>query len=35
MTIKEIQELLKIGESAVKMRIKRAKQKVLRTYEEL
>ncbi|MCG1036173.1 RNA polymerase sigma factor [Polaribacter sargassicola] len=35
MTIKEIQEFLKIGESAVKMRIKRAKQKVLRTYEEL
>ncbi|WP_405609147.1 RNA polymerase sigma factor [Polaribacter sp. Asnod1-A03] len=35
MTIREIQEFLKIGESAVKMRIKRAKQKVLKTYEEL
>ena len=35
MTIKEIQDFLKIGESAVKMRIKRAKQKVVRTYEEL
>jgi len=35
MTIKEIKEFLNIGESAVKMRIKRAKQKVVRTYEEL
>ncbi|QVY67444.1 RNA polymerase sigma factor [Polaribacter sp. Q13] len=35
MTIKEIQESLSIGESAVKMRIKRAKQKLVRTYEEL
>ncbi|WP_158839067.1 RNA polymerase sigma factor [Polaribacter sp. L3A8] len=35
MTIKEIKESLNIGESAVKMRIKRAKQKLVRTYEEL
>ena len=35
MTIKEIKDFLKIGESAVKMRIKRAKQKLVRTYEEL
>ena len=35
MSIKEIQQVLEVGESAVKMRIKRAKQKVVRTYEEL
>jgi len=35
MSIKEISEALKIGESAVKMRVKRAKQKVVSTYEEL
>ena len=35
MSIKEIKDFLNIGESAVKMRIKRAKQKVVRTYEEL
>jgi RNA polymerase sigma-70 factor (ECF subfamily) len=35
MTIKEISEALEIGESAVKMRVKRAKQKVLSAYEEL
>ena len=35
MTIKEISEALKIGESAVKMRIKRAKQKIVIAYEEL
>ena len=35
MSIKEISETLDIGESAVKMRIKRAKQKVVIAYEEL
>ena len=35
MSIKEISETLDIGESAVKMRIKRAKQKVVSAYEEL
>jgi RNA polymerase sigma-70 factor (ECF subfamily) len=35
MSIKEIQEALEVGESAVKMRIKRAKAKVISTYEEL
>ena len=35
MSIREIQEVLEVGESAVKMRIKRAKQKVVKTYEEL
>ena len=35
MSIKEISETLVIGESAVKMRIKRAKQKVVIAYEEL
>ncbi|MFK8060056.1 MAG: RNA polymerase sigma factor [Polaribacter sp.] len=35
MSIKEIQQVLEVGESAVKMRIKRAKQRVVRTYEEL
>lgn len=33
-SIKEISELLNLGESAVKMRIKRAKQKVISAYEE-
>lgn len=35
MSIKEIKEALGIGESAVKMRIKRAKQKVISVYSEL
>ena len=35
MSIKEIMEALKIGESAVKMRVKRAKTKVLNLYDEL
>jgi RNA polymerase sigma-70 factor (ECF subfamily) len=35
LSIKEIQEALGIGESAVKMRIKRAKEKVLLTYNNL
>ena len=35
MSIKEIKEALEIGESAVKMRIKRAKQKVVSIYAEL
>jgi RNA polymerase sigma-70 factor (ECF subfamily) len=35
MTIKEITEALEIGESAVKMRLKRAKQKVISVYGEL
>ena len=35
MSIKEIKEVLDIGESAVKMRIKRAKQKVVKMYQEL
>jgi RNA polymerase sigma-70 factor (ECF subfamily) len=35
MSIKEIKEALDIGESAVKMRIKRAKQKVVSIYGEL
>ena len=35
MTIKEISETLEIGASAVKMRIKRAKEKVVSVYEEL
>nr|WP_246034848.1 sigma-70 family RNA polymerase sigma factor [Polaribacter aestuariivivens] len=34
-SIKEIKDILNIGESAVKMRIKRAKQKVLKLYEDL
>ncbi|QOD59356.1 sigma-70 family RNA polymerase sigma factor [Polaribacter haliotis] len=34
-SIKEIKDILNIGESAVKMRIKRAKQKVIKLYEEL
>jgi RNA polymerase sigma-70 factor (ECF subfamily) len=35
MSIREISEALEIGESAVKMRIKRAKQKFVISYEEL
>lgn len=35
MSIREIQEALDIGESAVKMRIKRAKERVLITYNNL
>lgn len=35
MSIKEIKDALGIGESAVKMRIKRAKQKVISVYGEL
>ncbi len=35
LSIKEIQEVLKIGESAVKMRLKRAKERVLITYNNL
>jgi len=35
MSIKEIKEVLNIGESAVKMRVKRAKQKVVNIYGEL
>ncbi|GAB4395950.1 MAG: RNA polymerase sigma factor [Microscillaceae bacterium] len=34
MSIKEIQDTLKIGESAVKMRLKRAKEKLARLFEE-
>ena len=35
MPIKEIAVLLDLGESAIKMRIKRAKEKVIKAYEEL
>ncbi|TXD47796.1 sigma-70 family RNA polymerase sigma factor [Polaribacter sp. IC073] len=35
MSIKEIKEVLNIGESAVKMRVKRAKEKVVKLYEAL
>lgn len=35
MSIKEIIDILNIGESAVKMRIKRAKSKVIKVYEDL
>ncbi|WP_298779960.1 sigma-70 family RNA polymerase sigma factor [uncultured Polaribacter sp.] len=35
MSIKEIKEVLGVGESAVKMRVKRAKARVISTYEEL
>lgn len=35
MTIKEISKTLEIGESAVKMRVKRAKEKIVSVYEEL
>lgn len=34
-TIKELQEVLQIGESAVKMRLKRAKAKLVELYNEL
>lgn len=34
-SIKEIKEVLNIGESAVKMRLKRAKSKVIKIYEDL
>lgn len=34
LSIKEISEKLEIGESAVKMRVKRAKQKVICLYKE-
>jgi RNA polymerase sigma-70 factor (ECF subfamily) len=35
MSIKEIMEALQVGESAVKMRVKRAKAKVVKMYNEL
>ena len=35
MSIKEIQEVLEVGESAVKMRVKRAKAKVVKMYHEM
>ncbi|WP_435264290.1 RNA polymerase sigma factor [Tenacibaculum sp. nBUS_03] len=35
MSIKEISGVLELGESAVKMRLKRAKEKVVKTYNEL
>ncbi|WP_418644312.1 RNA polymerase sigma factor [Tenacibaculum insulae] len=35
MSIKEIADTLELGESAVKMRLKRAKQKVIIAYNEL
>ncbi len=35
MTIKEMQEVLELGESAIKMRIKRAKEKVINAYNKL
>ena len=35
MSIKEIQEVIGIGESAVKMRVKRAKEKVLKIYQQM
>lgn len=35
MPIKEIAVLLSLGESAVKMRLKRAKERVIKTYDEL
>ena len=34
-SIKEISEVLEIGESAVKMRLKRAKEKVVKVYNEI
>jgi len=34
-SIKELQDLLEIGESAVKMRIKRAKARIVETYNTL
>lgn len=35
MTIKEISQLLELGDSAVKMRLKRAKEKVVKAYNKL
>jgi len=35
MSIKDISAVLEVGESAVKMRLKRAKAKVVKTYNEL
>ena len=35
MSIKEISELLELGDSAVKMRLKRAKEKVVKAYNKL
>ncbi|MCI2228906.1 RNA polymerase sigma factor [Polaribacter sp. MSW13] len=35
MSVKEIMEVLELGESAVKMRIKRAKEKMVKMYQEL
>ena len=35
LSIKELQTALDIGESAVKMRLKRAKEKVIETYNKL
>lgn len=34
-SIKELQSLLEVGESAVKMRLKRAKSRILETYNTL
>ncbi|WP_233131007.1 RNA polymerase sigma factor [Polaribacter tangerinus] len=34
-SIKDIQDILEIGESAVKMRVKRAKEKLVKAYESL
>lgn len=35
MSIKELQDALQLGESAIKMRVKRAKEKVIKTYENI
>ncbi len=35
MSIKEIEALLKVSESAIKMRLKRAKEKVVKIYKEM
>lgn len=35
MSIKELSQLLEIGESAVKMRLKRAKEKIVKVYHEI
>jgi len=35
MSIKDISQSLSIGDSAVKMRLKRAKEKVIKAYNEL
>lgn len=35
MSIKDLQHVLQLGESAVKMRVKRAKEKVIKTYESI